>query len=729
MMNPTPRFQTPAALAAASLLVMSLACGGGRQTTQDPIVPPSPPPAVKPISAFVGSPGGWGAVDGPSAEARFTSPGGLCFDKTGRLLVADEDNGAIRMVDPATGATSTWGGRLAGEGTMDGLLPDAGFAATGAMAPASDGTVYFSDFALSGIRKVDPKGMVTTILPGGSRSYMDGVGPKVRFHTPSGLALDEARGCLYVADDNNMLIRQVNLATNETTTLAGVWQSNDTVDGLFESAHFLHPRTVVKPAEEVLYVGCDDAIRKLDLVTRKVTTLAGTPGVVGFADGVGPQVRFNGISGIALDGLGHLLITEGAYSGGYCGQVLRSLDLATGRVTTVAGTGNDPAPDAYGGILGLRGCMDGIGGAVRFDMPRNIVVDGKGMAYISDLGNSIIRKVDLESGRVSTLAGTRPRVGSADGTADLASFNQPFGLALDSKGNAYVAEWHNNLIRKVTPQGVVSTLAGRAGISGCVDGPGSAATFSNPADLAVDAAGNVFVADTGNHCIRRISSDGAVTVLAGTPGNPGGYADGPGTAAQFNGPEGLVLASDGNLYVADTANNLIRVVRPDGTVSTLAGSGAMALADGTGSEASFSHPCGITEGPGGRLQVADTFNNAIRSIDMHSGAVTTLAGGTRGAADGTGSAAKFRSPARILADPGGFLLVSDYDNQAIRKITSAGVVTTVVGTLHGEGPSLQGIKLGDLPGQVTAPVGLARNADGSILLVTDNCLLRITGIN
>jgi len=714
-------------LVVAALMTVAMACGGNRGAQQNVTLPP-PPPAVKPISVFAGSPGGWGAVDGSGAEARFTSPGGMCFDSQGQLLVADISNGAIRKVDPTTGETSTWAGRLASDGMMDGYLPDARFAATGAMIMASDGTVYLSDLDIAGIRKIDPKGMVTTILPGGSHYFMDGVGPNVRFHMPMGLALDEAKGCLYVADNNNMLIRRVNLATTETTTLAGTCQSNDTVDGSFESAHFWYPRVIVKPADDVLYVGCDDSIRKLDLATRKVTTLAGTPGVCGFADGVGSQVKFNAISGLALDGLGHLLITEGAYSGGYCGQVLRSMDLATGRVTTLAGTGSE-IPDVNGYAQGLSGCVDGVGREVRFNMPQSILADGKGFAYISDSGNNVIRKVDLTTGRVSTLAGTKPRVGATDGASDEASFNQPFGITLDSKGNAYVAEWSNHLIRKITPQGVVSTLAGQAGVAGCDNGPGASATFSSPADLAVDAAGNVFVVDFGNNCIRKITPDGTVSVFAGTTGDWGGYADGPGATAQFYGPEGIVLGSDGNLYVADTGNNMIRMIAPDGTVSTYAGSGDMALTDGTGAEAAFARPCGITEDQNGHLLVADTTNCAIRAIDMATGAVTTLAGGAQGSVDGDGTAASFQFPARIITDPRGFMLVSDYFNHAIRKVTPTGTVTTVVGTLKDDRPSLMGIKLGDLPGQVTAPVGLARNSDGSFLAVSDNCILKITGIH
>lgn len=701
-----------------ALAVSTLACGGGRQHYSVQAVP---------ISTYAGSPAGHGALDGAASEARFWACAGLCFDAQGNLLVADASNQVIRKVNPHTGETSTWVGAFGQLGRTDGYLSDARCGSCWALTPASDGTVYFSDLLRNSIRKVDSNGLVTTILPGGdSPGFSDGIGAEVYFGSPMGLALDEPKGYLYVTDCYNNAIRRVRLATAETTTLVGNPQLTGHQDGSFETSQIFHPRGIVKAAEDVLYVGCDDSVRKLDLVTRQVTTIAGTPGVRGFADGVGSHAKFNAISGLALDGLGHLLITEGGYYDS-CGQVLRSLDLATGRVTTLAGTGNDqPSQDGF--IYGQWGCADGIGGGVRFNLPWGVAVDGKGNAYIADLGNDAIRKVNLNTREVKTLAGMKNQKGAANGPLAQAGFSTPSGITQDPAGNTFIADQNNHLIRKISPQGIVSTIAGKAGVEGCDDGPGVLATFKFPADLTVDAQGNLFVADTGNHCIRKIAPDGAVTLFAGLVGTDGGWEDGPRLSAQFAAPHGITMGADGNLYVSDSWNNMIRRIAPDGIVSTFAGSLEQGLVDGVGTAAAFSSPSGIVDDQHGRLIVTDTANRAVRSIDVATGGVTTLAGGTRGSEDGEGRAATFGTPYRIAVHPDGFLLVADFANNAIRKITYSGTVTTVVGTLKDGRPSLSGIKLGSLPGQITEPLGLTFTSDGSLLVLSDCCVLRIIGI-
>jgi sugar lactone lactonase YvrE len=734
------RFAAIPALAVAFTALLILGCGGGGNSTSSsaPANPTGPAPntASKTIAVYAGSAGGPGCVDGPANIAHFGAPVGLVFDGQGNLLVADMDAKAIRKVDAATGQTSTWAGSLDREGSFDGYLPDARFASNGYMAKASDGTIYLTDLMLGGVRKIGPDGMVSTLVGcGGGTQWVDGVGPNVQFAQPMGLALDEAKGYLYVADLGHHVIRRVNVATTETITLAGVprtgWEFDpSTVDGAFEEAQFYYPRVLVGPVEGALYVGCNDTIRKVDLVKRTVTTVAGTPGVQGFADGMGSQVRFNAISGLALDGRGHLLVTEGGYTNNYCGQVLRSLDLASGQVRTLAGTGSEiPDPIWGGGAQGLGGWADGIGGKVRFDMPFDILVDpAKNLGYISDAGNALIRRIDLGTGQVSTLAGTAPRKGATDGKAlEEAAFNQPFGLAVDAQGNTYVADCDNQLIRKITPQGVVSTLAGQAGKPGCDNGSAASATFTWPDDVAVDAQGNVFVADTGNSCIRKITPEGIVSIFAGDPENPG-WADGPGATAQFFYPQGICVGPDGNIFVADANNDCIRMITPEGTVSTYAGS-VRGLVDGIGEEACFYNPYDLAMDASGHLLVADTGNRAIRSIDLATGAVTTLAGGKAvGARDGEGDSAQFAMPVRLVADPRGFLLVGDTYNHAIRKVTPSGTVTTVVGTLKDGEASVEGIKLGDLPGQIKYPSGLAIAPDGSLLALSDNCVLKITGI-
>ena len=261
-----------------------------------------------------------------------------------------------------------------------------------------------------------------------------------------------------------------------------------------------------------------------------------------------------------------------------------------------------------------------------------------------------------------------------------ASTYSPGGVAADSAGNIYFTSYYYHTVSKLAPNGTVTTLAGSSYSSGAVDATGASARFNYPRGLAVDSTGNLYVADSNNHTIRKISPTGIVSILAGEPLKPG-VVDATGTAARFNTPYGVALDSAGNLYVADSANYAIRKITPAGVVTTFAGSSIPGTADGTGTAARFNYPHGIASDSAGNLYVADTGNHAIRKISP-AGVVTTLAGsiGNAGSADGTGIAAQFFTPTTVAVDSTGTLFVTDSSNYTIRKVTSTGVVTTVGGT-------------------------------------------------
>jgi sugar lactone lactonase YvrE len=238
-----------------------------------------------------------------------------------------------------------------------------------------------------------------------------------------------------------------------------------------------------------------------------------------------------------------------------------------------------------------------------------LAVDANGNIYVADAGNHLIRKI-TPAGVVTTLAGSgKPEFADGDGVS--ASFSSPSWVALDKNGNLYVSDFNNNRIRKITPSGVVTTLAGSE-TAGYADGQGTAAQFKGPSGIAVDGIGNIYVGDRGNNRIRKISPSGVVTTLAGS--ETAGYADGQGKAAKFNNPTSLAVDGIGNLYVADNGNNRIRKITPSGTVTTLAGSGNTGAEDGYGTAASFKGPWGIAVDAIGTVYVADQQNHKIRKI-------------------------------------------------------------------------------------------------------------------
>ncbi|MCY1234924.1 Serine/threonine-protein kinase PknD [compost metagenome] len=312
---------------------------------------------------------------------------------------------------------------------------------------------------------------------------------------------------------------------------------------------------------------------------------------------------------------------------------------------------------------GVHGNADGTGPSAQFYGPVRAAVDHAGNVYVADHYNHSIRKI-TPMGLVSTLAGSGAP-GRADGLGSAASFDHPAGIAVDGDGNVYVADTKNNSIRKITPAGVVSTLAG-AGTAGYADGPGLAALFDYPTGLALDGSRNLYVTDTFNHRIRKITPAGVVTTLAGS--GTAGRADGPGSAASFHGPLGLAFDGSGNLYVVDRDSHSIRKITSAGVVSTLAGSETPGATNGTGSAASFHFPFDITADSDGNAYIADPRNNMIRKMTP-AGVVTTLAGSTTsGRADGIGAAASFAEPAGITIDGNGILYVADHGNNLIRKL-------------------------------------------------------------
>jgi sugar lactone lactonase YvrE len=335
--------------------------------------------------------------------------------------------------------------------------------------------------------------------------------------------------------------------------------------------------------------------------------------------------------------------------------------------------------DLLAGNVGGAGDADSIGLTARFNQPQSVAIDAAGDVFVADASNHTIREI-TPAGVVSTFAGAPGISGSKNGTGAAARFHNPTGIAIDAAGNLFVADSLNATIRKITPDAVVTTFAGAPGVSGKIDGVGTTARFASPSGLAFDRAGNLFVADTGNVTIRKLTPDGNVTTFAGAPGVEGAV-DAHGALARFRSPRAVATDRAGNVYVADTTNETIRKITPAGDVSTFAGQSlAIGTVDGLGGTARFAFPEGVAVDSAGNVYVGDAGNSTIRKITAD-GNVTTLAGVALlvGADDGLGIGARFAAPAGLAVDAAGNVIVADPADQAIRKVTPIGFVTTLAG--------------------------------------------------
>ena len=609
------------------------------------------------IASFVSTLAGIApGADGLGALARFSRPSGMVSDGT-NLYVVDNDHNTIRKIVISTGAVTTLAGTVGLSGNADGTGSAALFNSPKGI--TTDGTnLYVADNGNQTIRKIVISTAAVTTLAGSKGSFFstDGVGAAAGFNSPLGITTDGNN--LYVSDNVSRTIRKIVISTGAVTTLAGTAGVIGSADGTGAAASFKYPSGITTDGINLYVADYENStIRKIVISTGTVITLAGTAGIFGNADGIGAAASFSRPRGITTDG-------TNLYVADYDSSTIRKIVISTGAVTTLAGS------------AGNSGSTDGGGVAASFNYPQDITTDGTNL-YVADTSNSIIRKIGISTSAVTTLAGSvspSDSSGSPDGTGAAARFDYPSGLTTDGS-NLYVADMVHGTIRKIViPTGAVTTLAGMEGVYGSADGTGAAARFTYPQGITTDGT-NLYVTEYDNNAIRKIViSTGVVTTLAGSAGNSGSTD-----------PRGIT--SDGtNLYIADSGNQTIRkIVISTGEVTTLAGSaGNSGGTDGLGAAARFNSPLGITT-DGTNLYVTDHDNNTIRKIVISTGAVTTLAGSASasdsfGHTDGTGAAARFGHPQGITTD-GTNLYVVDFLNNTIRKIViSTGAVTTLAAT-------------------------------------------------
>ncbi|TKC62361.1 DUF839 domain-containing protein [Pedobacter hiemivivus] len=373
-------------------------------------------------------------------------------------------------------------------------------------------------------------------------------------------------------------------------------------------------------------------------------------------------VKFNGVNAVVIEASSTQLQVVSPENAGN-GKVTISLNgqSADGPVFTYKeAPASEYIVSTFAGD-GTAGLLNGAAADAQFRNPEGVAVDAQGNLIVVDRQNHTIRKI-TQAGQVTTIAGDGT-AGYADGVGTAAKFSSPWKVAVDLQGNIIVADRDNFKIRKIAPDGTVSTLAGST--AGFADGSGSAAKFMQPLDVVADAQGNVYVADNTSHRIRKVTPSGMVTTLAGD--GTAGFLDGTGTQTKFRNPSGLTLDQQGNIIVADRLNHRIRKITPGGIVTTVAGAGTTGLLDGDVLTAKFADPYGVVVDANGNILVAELTNARIRKITP-AGQVNTLAGSSAGFADGLSVNAKFNQPTDLDVDTKGNIYVAEVTNHRIRMI-------------------------------------------------------------
>lgn len=569
------------------------------------------------VTTLAGAPLTAGA-DGIGAAARFFEPKGIV--QVGASLYVADNNNTIRRISTTTGEVTTLAGRPGFSGRADGTGAAASFNFPYGI--ASDGSnLYVTDDSHTVRKIVIATGEVSTLAgtPGLSGSA-DGMGTVASFNLPRGIATDGTN--LYIADSKNHTIRKVVIATGVVTTFAGTSNLTGVADGVGENARFTAPYGITTDGTNLYVVDHgNDTIRKIVIATAAVSTIAGSVGASGAEDGVGTEAHFYQPTGITTDG-------TNLYVADYSNQTVRKVVIATGAVTTIAGT---PLS---------QGHEDGVGSSTVFQVPEGVTTDGTNL-YVTEYAT--VRKIALSTNTVTTLAGSATRSGYLDGVGSLASFSIPEAITTDGT-NLYVADLFNNAIRKIViASGAVSTLNAR-------NSEGRFVGLDTPYGITNDGT-NLYLVETLKHTVSKISiATGTITPLAGAA-DAQGDVDATGAEAKFSSPAGITIYGS-NLYVADSRNNKIRkIVIATGVVTTFAGSGVAGTNDGIGSEASFNYPRAITT-DGVNLYVADSSNHTIRKISLATGLVTTLAGTPlfQGSDENVNGLSTFNFPAGIATD-------------------------------------------------------------------------------
>jgi sugar lactone lactonase YvrE len=643
-------------------------CGGGGGEGGSSSVDTPPPPTVvpppPPVSVFAGFPGG-GAGNSDGTPGRMSSPGALAIDASGNVFVGDNGNCNVRKI---TGSILV---------TFVGGQAGCNYASSGI---ANSPYTYMADIAVSRLGElyVVANGKILKTAAGGTPASAPTATGNYGF-----IAIDQS-DTIYAFDFNEYGFYRINPDGTRVLIAGGTRPSNAIAcaDGVGANAIFCNPRGLAIGDDGVLYVA-DQGTQSVRKITRDgvVSTFASADAK---ATAVATGIPFNDLSGITVDISGNVYTLE-RYN------TIRKITPG-GVVTTILSN-----------ATGTYGAIDGNRETARFKELKRIAVDKAGNVLVSDPYNFSVRRISPQ-GDVTTIAGTLPVFASVDGVGQSARFSSPTGLAIDGTGTLYVADTGNNTIRKVSVNSNVTTLAGTSGPPSSQDGIGSAASLYSPTGLALDSTGNTYFTEGLARAVRKVSSSGAVSTITRYPVV---------SLNRFSRATGSLrsVAADqlGTLYVVDDdAGSSLRKLPLTGA-ETLVSCGADCV------------PNAVATDSLGNIFVAT--RASIRRISP-SGTNVVIAGDSAdvlvGWRDGSGADARFSSPRGLTVDKLGNVFVADTGNHVVRKVSPAGVVTTVAGK-----PDVSGVLIGALPGQLNSPQAIVVDGSGNLFVTTENAVVKI----
>ncbi len=671
---------------------------------------------------------GLAGFSGDGANAligQLANPAGLALDPAGNLYIADSGNKRIRRVNLNSGVISTF----AGNGS-NGFSGDNGPATAAGMTPYSvaldsSGAVYVGDGIFgSRVRRIDAQtGIITTLAGNNTHGYAGDNGPAkdALLDGPRAICVDDGRN-VYIADQNNNRVRRIDARSGIITTVAGNGTSPTSGDfgdnGPARSAAVPYPQALALDGKGNLYIANYSSIRRVSLDTERITTVAGSNQFTGYSgDGGSPaSALLAAPSGIVTTDDGRNLIVADTVN-----NRIRQVDFVRGTISTVAGNGYNA----------FRGENELAIGAV-LEAPWGLATSKRGDLFIADKGNHRIRRVNLATAIITTVAGYGGSVPGNQYTGDggpaiIAGLTFPGSSVVDDQRQIlYIADTGNSRIRAVDLKtGIISLMAGNGNWDSTGDGgPATKAGIRSPNGLALDTAGNLYLSDTDNHRVRYIeTTTGTIRTIAGNGVGGFGGDGGLATSASLDGPDGLTVDQSGKLYIADTNNHRIRCLdSTKNTITTIAGTGRRGYGGDAGPAllAALDSPHQLAIDSRGDLYIADTGNSRVRRVNMVTGIITTVAGNGSGSFNGDGGPAEQASvsaPVGLVFDTAGNLYITDFGNDRVRRVAAAPSLTLSSNAVSFSSAGSQSVSVGSSGTTLSFTASAGTSSGGSWLSV------------